>query len=522
MRSSSALAAAAAVTTVAAAALVPPAAAPSTAAARSGTTYYVDCADGDDSAPGTGQGSAWRTLAKASARTYAPGDRVLFARGTRCLGTFAPKGSGTAEAPIRAGAYGDRAARGERRAARPEIAGGGARAAVLLENVEGWELRGLRVTNKGPATTTEPRAGILVRLTDHGMGRHYVVEDNEVRDVNGADVKDVEGSGGILFAAAGEKRPTAFDRVTVRRNSVAHVDRTGIGTASTWGKRPEHPNGPGTTFAPITRLAVRGNDVRDVGGDGIVTHNAVGARVEHNRVHGFNMRSAGYNAGVWSWNSDRVVTQFNEVSGGHGTRDSQAFDIDGGNNGNVIQYNYSHDNEGGFLLVCNGDGMTSDRNTVRYNVSLDDQNRSAPYGVVSVVCGPSTRTLVHNNTIATGVEGTPLVSGNGPGGVTFRNNVLAGAPGGSAVSAAPNTFDHNLYFRVPQVPSGDGGAATGDPLFTGGAGGTTPGSPEGIALLKGSPALGAGVAVPDDGGRDYFGNPVPDTPDLGAYHGGPR
>ncbi|WP_128503950.1 hypothetical protein [Streptomyces inhibens] len=125
-------------------------------------------------------------------------------------------------------------------------------------------------------------------------------------------------------------------------------------------------------------------------GDGIVVQAAVGARVEHNLVDGFNTRSGGYNAGIWAWNSDRVLYQFNEVTGGHGTRDSMAYNIDGGNNGNVYQYNYSHDNEGGFLLICNGEGMVSDRNSVRYNVSVNDRNTSAPYGVISVVCGPGT------------------------------------------------------------------------------------------------------------------------------------
>ncbi|MEU5237368.1 hypothetical protein ACH4UR_07120 [Streptomyces lydicus] len=61
--------------------------------------------------------------------------------------------------------------------------------------------------------------------------------------------------------------------------------------------------------------------------------NAVGARVEHNLVDGFNTRSGGYNAGIRAWNSDAVRYRFNEVTGGHGTRDSMAHDLYGGNNG---------------------------------------------------------------------------------------------------------------------------------------------------------------------------------------------
>ncbi|UZJ32911.1 right-handed parallel beta-helix repeat-containing protein [Streptomyces endophytica] len=400
---------------------------------QAGTTHYVDCAGGSDGAAGTAPTTAWRTLGRASAAAYHPGDRILFRRGTTCTGTFAPTDSGAAGAPLAAGAYGSGAA--------PRIAGAGARAAILLDNVEYWELRDLDVTNTGPATTTDRRAGVLVRLHDFGTGHHYLVDRVSVHDVNGADFKDPDPSGGILFAVQGAARPTRFDDVVVRHSRVVHTDRTGIGTSSTWGRRPEHPDGPGSTFAPVTGLFVHHNTVRDVGGDGIVVQTAVGARVEHNLVDGFNMRSAGYNAGIWAWNADAVRYQFNEVTGGHGTRDSMAYDIDGGNNGNVYQYNYSHDNDGGFLLICNGAGMTSDRNTVRYNVSVNDRNTSAPYGVISVVCGPATRTLVHNNTISTTVPGTAMVSSNGPGGVTFRDNLFAGrrpAPR-SATGTTPTT-----------------------------------------------------------------------------------
>ncbi|MER7155273.1 hypothetical protein [Streptomyces lydicus] len=38
-------------------------------------------------------------------------------------------------------------------------------------------------------------------------------------------------------------------------------------------------------------------------------------------------------------------------------------------------------------------------------------------------------------------------------------------------------------------------------------------------LRAGSPALGAGVPVPGGGFRDFYGNPVPDLPNLGADQG---
>ncbi|WP_406503428.1 right-handed parallel beta-helix repeat-containing protein [Streptomyces sp. NBC_01602] len=311
----------------------------------SGTTYYVDCLRGSDQASGTNSGTAWRTLTKAS-RAYEPGDRLLLRRGRTCTGVLAPTGSGTAAEPISVDAYG--------KGAKPHIEGEGDRAAVYLVNVEGWELRNLDISNTGPHTTTDRRAGLLVRLTDHGVGSHYVVDGVDVHDVDGADFKDPDPSGGILFSVTGSAVPTRFDGVRIEDSTVRRTDRTGIGTSSSWGRRAEHPNGPGTSWEAITGLRIQRNKVYDVGGDGIVVQTAKGALVEHNYVNGFNMRSAGYNAGIWAWNSDDVLYQYNEVTGGHGTLDSMAYDIDGGNNRNVYQYNYSHDNEGGFLLICNG------------------------------------------------------------------------------------------------------------------------------------------------------------------------
>src|SRR5436190_2130153 len=77
------------------------------AAAVGSTTYYVDCAAGADSAAGNSSRAAWRTLARVSATTFAPGDSILLRRGTRCGGQLWPKGSGDGEPPILIGAYGD-------------------------------------------------------------------------------------------------------------------------------------------------------------------------------------------------------------------------------------------------------------------------------------------------------------------------------------------------------------------------------------------------------------------------------
>ncbi|MDT7797868.1 MAG: hypothetical protein QOI78_1301, partial [Actinomycetota bacterium] len=69
-------------------------------------TYYVDQTLGSDSAAGTSQSAPWKSLAKVTATTLAPGDTVLLRRGRTWSGGLAVRGSGTA-APVKIGAYGD-------------------------------------------------------------------------------------------------------------------------------------------------------------------------------------------------------------------------------------------------------------------------------------------------------------------------------------------------------------------------------------------------------------------------------
>ncbi len=69
-------------------------------------SYYVDAANGDDSAVGTSPSHAWRTLAKVSESHFQPGDQVLLTRGQTWYEQLAVPSSGTQEAPLTIGAYG--------------------------------------------------------------------------------------------------------------------------------------------------------------------------------------------------------------------------------------------------------------------------------------------------------------------------------------------------------------------------------------------------------------------------------
>ncbi|MFI6902470.1 right-handed parallel beta-helix repeat-containing protein [Nonomuraea sp. NPDC050394] len=457
-----------------------------------GRAVHVDCQS--RKAPKGTVGRPLNALAQVNALALRPGDRVLFKRGSTCTGALAPQGSGRAGAPIRVDAYG--------RGAKPRIQGGGTDDAVKLHNQQHWEIANLDVANTG--ATAGKRRGVRVSARDAGTLRHIVLRDLDVHDVNGDDSKDEYGSAGITMWVEGNTTPTLFDDVLITGNTVRSVDRSGIFLFSTW-NLSGWGREPGNRHVPWTGVKVERNTVTDVGGDGIVLGSVTGAVAEHNRVHGFQRRSQGYSVGLWTHNSDNVVIQFNEVSGGETTRDGMSFDVDENGFGTVFQYNRSHDNQGGFLLLCNAAGKIKDA-VVRYNLSVDDHFR----GVEN--CGGGIESAaIYNNTfvIGDGVTQTVINENNAnPRNVLFANNIVVTRGTGKAMfnlRSGGYKLENNLLNGVA-VPDGAIGTVTGDPLLTG----------EG-KLLQGSPALQKGREIAANGGRDHFGNPVTCTPDIGMH-----
>ncbi|GAA3129489.1 hypothetical protein JOF29_007282 [Kribbella aluminosa] len=477
---------------------------PVPASAAGPGTIHVDCA-----ATAPGDGSAARpvtSLDAVNATRLRPGQLVLFRRGSRCTGTLAPTGEGRPGAPIQIGAYGP--------GARPVIDAAGRPDAVLLRNTQWIELRDLEITNA--AAPGSNRRGVHVQLENYGQGHHYVLQNLNVHDIWGDDTKSTSGSDGILFSVVGDERASSFDDVRVVGNRVAGVNRGGIRlVVSQWEQRAQvGSTAPYTKpWTPNTHIVVS-----DIGGDGIVILTARDAVVEGNHIAGFQRRSAGYNAGLWPWNSDGTAFRHNEVSGGTTTRDGMAFDVDQGTDGTTFEYNYSHDNAGGFLLLCNAAGRVANA-VIRYNISQNDSYRG-----VEMCSGGLESAHVYNNTIYVGDRRSMTVineNTTAPHNVRFDNNIVVKAGAGTAaMRLQPGTAvrpTHNILYGVTGAGDNPGGS-TADPLLD------TPGSATGISDLDGyhvrtgSPALDAGTIIPGNGGRDIFGQPVPANrpPTIGA------
>lgn len=153
---------------------------------------------------------------------------------------------------------------------------------------------------------------------------------------------------------------------------------------------------------------------------------------------------------MWPHNSDYAVMQYNEVYNIRYSGDGQGFDIDQMCNHTISQYNYSHDNKGGFHLICSPPGKDgrSTGNVIRYNISQNDGN------TVFVFAGGVDSTYIYNNTIYIGEGLNTNIYGvwDYYGGVarnTFvYNNIFYNLGKGGYVFDPKSTaqFDNNCYY----------------------------------------------------------------------------
>ncbi|MDX3189666.1 right-handed parallel beta-helix repeat-containing protein [Streptomyces sp. MN03-5084-2B] len=526
------------------------------APAAAGVSYYVDSAQGDDSAAGTDSAHAWRSLARVNQATFHAGDRILLKAGGRWSGQLWPKGSGASGAPVTLDRYGD--------GANPRIDGGGAVAdTVRLSDQEFWTIRNLEVTNQAPSTGTpganlKDLRGIHVTGTGGRTLHGFVVDAVNVHDVTG-EVNWISGdtadnapgihfktgwdrskkTGGIVFDAtvanigAPPAAPTVLDGVTVQNSVIANTSFAGIvvkqysgdapgAVATGWGSRTSATD---AKFTPHTNVVVRGNHISQPGTaygcNGVYLTGVRHAVVEQNVVY-----RAG-TSGIEAYFADDVTIQSNEVAEtvpkAHGA-DSNGIDADKATTKVVVQYNWSHGNGDGVLL-CQ---FTFGDVVLRYNV-LAGNTRYPLY----LHSDKAAKAKVYGNTLYND-RGKYLVYGYGSSlasSYDLTDNILYSTTAGASLTTSPTIrYDSNLYGGASlPVPAGDAHAVRADPQFTGApdyTAGTPASGPRltaayGLRVRSGSPAVNRGVPISGNGGRDYAGTPLyTGRPDIGAFEVG--
>ena len=317
------------------------------ASATAPSAYYVDCAAGSDSAAGTSPLAAWRTLAKVSATTFLPGDSILLRRGTHCVGQLWPKGSGEPARPILIGAYGDAGPL-------PLIDGSGADAAVKLVDQSHWVVETVETIGGNPY-------GVFVGGTNGDRG-DFVLRNLVVHDVVGEPQSKT--SGLVVVAAADHSR-------------MADVLIDGITAFNTTQWAGIIVNGYGETGANrIHHVTVRNAIVHHVAGDGIILFSVEDGVIERSAawLTGLQpLQTIGTPNAIWTWMCRRCVVRQTEgffidspgVDGG-------VYDIDFGDNDNVVEDNYGHDAMGYCIAVFGAEHLVTTNSVVRGNVCADN------------------------------------------------------------------------------------------------------------------------------------------------------
>lgn len=117
-------------------------------------TYYVSASTGNDAAAGTSETAPWKTFAKASSVNLAAGDKLLLKCGDTWNEELAPKGNGTAQAPILISSYGKGAKPIiDRQDDKKDLVG------LLLKDQEGFKIVGLEFNKCQTGIYAEYSAG---------------------------------------------------------------------------------------------------------------------------------------------------------------------------------------------------------------------------------------------------------------------------------------------------------------------------------------------------------------------------
>jgi len=272
---------------------------------------------------------------------FKAGDRILFEGDKKFIGSlkFDAADDGTRANPVTVGSYGK---------GRATISSG-TNNGFYAHNCAGFCVNDIVFVGAGRTVDGDFSGIVFYTDLDTGEKLQYVRVDNV--DVSGYRET------GILISADNPSN-SGFKDVRIT-NAVAHNNGEGI---SSTGYFPADPSNRSHRAIYVGNCMAYNNPgipgMEQEGGDsgnGIVLSGVDGAVIEYCQAYnnGWLFEIPAGPVGIWVWEASNVVIQFceshhNRTSGGNG----DGFDIDGGCVNCVMQYNYSHDNDGPGYSFC--------------------------------------------------------------------------------------------------------------------------------------------------------------------------
>lgn len=374
---------------------------------NTGKTYYVDADNGDDNNSGLSEKQAWQSIQKVNETTFEPGDAILLKRG--CVWTdvsLMPQGSGDENNQNYISCYGDE---------KQDLPAIISRYSDELDNLPDkdttlrmknqnyWTIEKLSLTNASEGTGEQSIAYITASSTQRLKG--FILRDCVFNGSNPEYWGKASQSGlsGIVVSAY-------MDSLLIENNQISNVKGVGININGQLcginykGEKIEK-SGKG--------VVVRNNYLENIGKDGIFINNCYQPLVEYNVVNKSHSYATNtHHVAIWAFSSYGALFQYNEAYDTKTVYDGQGYDCDYECYDTTFQYNYSHDNTGGFMLICveptagwmPGGYSYNVGSTVRYNISQNDSHYTF------TLTGGIQKTQIYNNTIYVGRNTPSLTS----------------------------------------------------------------------------------------------------------------
>ena len=343
-----------------------------------------------------------------NARTYEPGDQILFVRGQSFTGNLVFRGSGTAAAPVVIGATGRRAA--------PHLTASGANAAMRFADVSGYRIENLDIS--APAG-----AGIDIQVTQAATAdvsnitiRQSVFHDIQNTEDHARQIQPeytaVQNKAAIMIGTWHDDRALMTDHaiVGVEVDSCDFFDvHNGVFSAG----NISHDSGVVENKPRNRDIVTRNSYFHNIINEGTVYLATTDSLMTDNSYVNVSHNTGTNVAPVWMVGSSRVVIQ-RSYQVDAVPSDGMMIDFDWRTDTSVYQYNYSERN-GEWAYPCSVLGDHD--NVIRYNISFNDFGPS--YNCRNDNLGE--RNLqVYNNTLVN-FQGWDLLT---PG-AQFHNNIIA-------------------------------------------------------------------------------------------------
>lgn len=420
--------------------------------------YYVNL-HGSDSNTGASETQPWRSIERVNATELLPGDSVRFQANQTFVGnlylTKIRQSNRPTVGAVTIGSYGEGCA----------TIDAGVGTGFVAKNRGGIHLQNLNVIGAGASKNMG--SGILFINT---LPKDVKFTDIRIHRV---DVSGFRDFGICLMAEPTDGSWSGFHNVRIT-NSTSHDNGdAGISCMGAW--NPGRDGYAHADFYVSNCSAYRNRGIPSKGshsGNGIVLAQVDSATIEYCCAYengSLNDYEGGGPVGIWAWDANRVVIQFNESHHNRtgSSKDGGGFDLDGGVTNSTVQYNYSHDNDGaGYLLAQFEGARPFYGNVLRYNLSVNDGRRNG-YGGIHLwstgANGGITDTTLFANKIhtAAAADGNPAVvdcMSDGIRNIRFYNNyfqtdgnaALVRGKTNQGVVFAGNTFDTSCEF--PKLP----------------------------------------------------------------------